>query len=164
MSSFKALREDQENFDRQKAAAELTVEKCRAWLAERLPGSDRQNLFFSSYRLAPTLKKLAKKYDFKYRFLADGLFALEKKTERGHYFRLGADCGPSRVSADFWLEIEGLGFRENLHCATYTPTNQEEFDACAEQAAETAAQFVREMLPELDGAWPETPEWFTPSL
>lgn len=152
--------EDRREFIRQTEEAAPALEKCRAWFAARLPESKRQNHFESSYKLAPKLKKLAKQYGFDYRFLAGGLFSLDKKTARGHVFHLIVDSGPSRYDASFSLDFQGLGFQENLGSSTCVPTNQAEFDACAEQVLETAAAFERELLPELDACWPETPDWY----
>ena len=43
-----------------------------------------------------------------------------------------------------------------------TPTNQQEFDACAEQAIAVVSEFEKTLLPSLDVLFPETPEWFVP--
>ena len=155
---------DQEEFDRRNAAAEPTVEGCRSWLRERLPEGFRQNHFASKYNLAPKLKKLAKQYGLAYSFHGDGVFSLDRKTERGHILRLLADSGPHRFDTGFSLSFQGMGFRHALAHADFTPTNQEEFDACAEEALKVMLDFEKEALPALDVCWPQTPDWYIPTF
>lgn len=155
---------EQEEFDRCNTAAAPTVERCRSWLGDRLPSESRQNHFVSQYKLAPTLKKLAKRHGLAYAYCGGGVYALEKETSRGHSFCLLADSGPSRFDTSFYLSFEGLGFRHRLCNAQFTPTNQEEFDACAEQVLSVLADFEKEMLPALDACWPCTPDWYIPKI
>ena len=155
---------DQQEFDRLNTAAEPAVERCRGWLGERLPAGFRQNHFPSNYNLAPKLKKLAKQYGLSYSFHGDGVFTLDRKTKLGHILRMNVDSGPSRFDTSFSLNFQGLGFRHSLHYAQFTPTNQEEFDACAEQVLSVMADFEEEMLPALDACWPQTPDWYIPKF
>lgn len=154
--------EEEKAFAQQNEAALPIVKRCRNWLDEKLPGVDRQNCFQSNYNLAPKLKKLAKKYGFTYSYEGCGIYVLEHRTEKGHIFRLGADSGPSRYDTIFSMSIQGLGFYFILCAPMFVPTGQEEFDACADRAAEVADEFRREMLPLLEPCWPETPDWYIP--
>ena len=151
---------ERQEFDRLNAAAEPTAEGCRSWLGDRLPGIVRQNPFVSQYKLAPKLKKLAKQYGLSYTFRGDCIFSLDRKTKRGHILRLHVESGPHHFDTSFSLSFHGLGFEQRLHSAMFTPTNQEEFDACAEQMISVMADFETEMLPALDACWTQTPDWF----
>lgn len=156
-------KEEQNTFDQYNEAALPVIKRCRDWLDERLPGGYRQNSFYSNYKLAPKLKKLAKKYGFDYSYAGCGMYTLKHKTEKGHLFQLCADSGPSRYNTTFSLTIQGLGFYVILCAASFTPTGQQEFEACADKAAEITDLFRREMLPLLDDCWPETPDWYIPT-
>ena len=155
--------EEQNIFYQQNKAAMPVIKRCRDWLDERLPGVSRQNSFCSNYSLAPKLKKLAKKYGFNYSYAGSGLYTLEHRTEKGHIFQFVADSGPSRYDTSFSMSIQGLDFYYILCVAMFVPTDQAEFDACADKAAEVANAFKNEMLPLLDNCWPETPDWYIPT-
>ena len=155
---------EQQEFDRRNAAAEPILDRCRSWLGERFPDGFPQNHFISQYKLAPTLKKLAKRYGLSYSFYGDGVFSLDRKTSRAHFLRLHVDSGPSRFDSSFSLHFEGLGLKHRLGHAQFTPTSQEEFDACAEQVLSVLADFEKEMLPALDACWPCTPDWYIPKI
>lgn len=154
--------EEQNAFDQNNATAMPAIKRCRDWLDAKLPGVGRQNTFRSNYNLAPKLKKLAKKYGFDYSYSGGGLYTLQHKTEKGHIFQLVADSGPSHYDTSFSMSIQGLGFYFILCAAMFVPTGQQEFDACAERAAEVADVFRKEMLPALDVYWPDTPDWYIP--
>lgn len=149
---------------RNEAAGPL-LEQVQAFFADRLPGDQGQNRFPSQYKLAPILKKLAKEHGWKYRFLADGVFTLDKVTQKGQILRLMADSGPSRYDAGFYLDFQGVGFKHRLWTAVYLPTNQDELDAAAEQVFAAAAEFERSpLLRSLTAHFPEVPDWFLPNL
>lgn len=154
--------EERKTFCRYNEAAMPLLERCYEWLDERLTGVDKQNNFSSNYNLAPKLKKLAKTYGFEYSYCGCGIYALSYRTKKGHIFQLSADSGPSRYDTAFDIIFQGLGFYFPLGGAMFVPTNQQEFDACAEKAVETAYLFRKELLPLLDQCWPETPAWYIP--
>lgn len=158
--------EEREAFHQHNQAAQPVIKRCRDWLEEKLRGVDRQNTFSSNYNIAPKLKKLAKRYGFTYLHEGHGIgiYHLENKTENGHRFRLTVDSGPSHYDATFSMTIQGLGFYFILCAARFVPKEQQEFDACADRAAEVADTFRKEMLPLLDVYWPETPDWYIPEL
>lgn len=139
-----------------------TLEQCRDFFSQRLPSSQEQNLFQSNYSIATKLKKLAKQYGFTYQYQGCGMYALDKRTARGHVLRFGADSGPSHYDTTFGLDLSGIGFNHTLLSWMQTPTNQQEFDACAEQAIAVVSEFEKTLLPSLDVLFPETPDWFVP--
>lgn len=149
---------------RNESAAPL-LERIREFFAERLPGNQGQNHFLSQYKVAPILKKLSTQYGWHYRFLADGVFTMDKVTEKGQYLRLMADSGPSRFDTGFYLEFQGVGFNHRLWTAVYLPTNQAELDAAAEQVFAAAAEFTASpLLAELTAHFPHVPGWFLPEF
>ena len=155
---------EEEVFAQHNAMATSTINSCRKWFAERLPGLGQQNNFASDYKLANKLKALAMQYDWKYKYHGIGIFTLDFKTANGHFLRMDIDSGPSHYETGFYLIFQGLGFEHRLHSATFTPTSQQEFDAVAEHVCETMFMFQTEMLPNLDTCWPQTPDWFIPNL
>ncbi len=154
---------EQEEFDRRNEAARPTIERCEKWLEEKLPGVPHQNYFDSRYNLAPKLKKLAKLYGYTYSFQGNGIYLFEIKTKNGHIFHIIVDSGPSHHDTGFILSFQGLGFQHWLRSVRFTPTNQQEFDACAEHVLDVVEEFRQEMLPALDACWPPTPDWFIPA-
>lgn len=149
---------------RNEAAAPL-LERVQAFFAARLPGNQGQNHFPSRYKLAPILKKLSKQYGWHYHFIADGVFTMDKQTEKGQCLRLMADSGPSRYDTGFYLEFQGVGFQHRLWTAVYLPTNQEELDAAAEEVFAAAAEFEKsELLQSLTAHFPEVPGWSSPTF
>ena len=157
--------EEEREFAARQEAAEPLAEACRDWLARRLPEKEKARsplVLFPQYKMAPVLKKLAKKYGFEYQNGAVGYFILTRRTARGHFLRLSADSGPSHTEAGFWLEFCGLGFSHRLFTITAHPRDQAEFDVWAERACEAAAEFAEEALSPLDEHYPETPAWYLP--
>ena len=155
--------EEKAEFAARDAAAAPLLERVNAFFAQRLPGNQGQNRFPSRYKLAPTLKRLSQQYSWRYRFIADGVFTMDKVTEKGQLLRLTADSGPSRFDTGFYLEFLGLGFSHRLWTAVYPPTDQAELDAAAEQVFAAAAEFEHSpLLPELTAHFPEVPGWFRP--
>lgn len=139
------------------------LEPVRAFFSQRLPGNQGQNRFVSQYKLAPTLKKLAKEYGWTYHFLGGGVFGMDKRTEKGQSLWLTADSGPSRFDTGFSLELRGVGYNHLLWNAGYRPTNQEELDAAAAEFFAAVAEFESSgLLQPLIDHFPEVPGWFLP--
>ena len=149
---------------RSEAAGPLLA-RIQRFFADRLPGDQGQNRFPSQYQVAPILKKLSRERNWKYRFLADGIFYMTKTTSKGQTLRLTADSGPSRFDTGFYLDFVGVGFKHRLWTAVYLPTNQAELDAAAEQVFAAAAEFEQSpLLRELIDHFPAVPGWFLPEL
>jgi len=139
------------------------IEKAKSFFAEHFPTKDHQNLFDSSYTLAPKLKKLSKQYGFVYHYEGFGCCVLDKKTPRGHTLRIWAESGPSRGCTNYHVNIQGIGFCHELCNSMQTPTNQAESDACSESILSIVSEFENTILPELDAFYAPTPDWFVPS-
>lgn len=140
-----------------------TLEKCKIFLADRIFNVNVQNRMPSEYRIAPTLKKLAKRYGYKYRMIDHSrVFVLEKRTSRGNVLYLEACSGFSHFDISFSLSFCGIGFNHVLNISQRTPTNQQEADECMEQIMSVINQFEMSLLPSLDSLYPITPDWFVP--
>ncbi|MBE6564057.1 MAG: hypothetical protein E7655_02120 [Ruminococcaceae bacterium] len=146
-------------------AAEPTIEKCRAFFEDRLPDTRKQNNFPSKYSVAKPLKKLAVRYGYAYKLIWNGgVYALEKRTARGNVMHLAFDSGPSHYDVDVILSFQGIGFYHRLGISGQTPTNQSETDAYFEKVMSIVSDFEKTMLPDLDGLFPESPNWFIPKV
>ena len=106
------------------------------------------------------MKKLAKQHGFSYHYEGNGLYSLEKRTNRGHVLQLSVDSGPSHYDVGYVVTFMGLGFSHTLGKAIETPTNQAEFDECSEKMLSVVAEFEKAFIEELDAFYEETPEWF----
>ncbi len=156
--------EEQKDVNERNIQAAPLLNECGAFLKRRLPSNEPDHCIFGNYKIAEKIKSLGKKYGYQYKFLADSLFALTKRTHGGHSFTLLVESGPSRTVISFAFKFQGLGFEHYLYVVSRYPSNQEEFDQCAEQVMAAVTEFEREKLPLLDAFYPETPEWFVPSL
>ena len=123
---------------------------------------DSADVLFPQYKMAPVLKAIAKRYKFTYQYIADGLYHLSYKTARGHSLVVGVDSGPSHTRADFFITFEGLGFSHCFHSARFFPSDQVQFDACAEYVFSVVDTFIAEALDPLVLHYPDTPDWYQP--
>ena len=139
------------------------IEKASQFFAQHFPSKDRQNISPCNYALAPKLKKMAKQHSFSYRYDGFGCCVLDKRTPRGHIFRVWAESGPSHFDTHYHVNIQGIGFCHRLCKTMQTPTNQAESDQCTEKMFSLVSEFEKTLLPELDVFYAETPEWFVPS-
>ena len=139
------------------------LEKSRSFFTQRFPTKGGQNGWFSSYTIAPKLKKLAKQYGFSYHYEGFGVYVLDKRTPRGHVLRLLVDSGPSHFDTTYHVNIQGIGFCHVLCKSMQTPTNQAESDACSEKMLSIISEFEKTLVPDLDAFYSETPDWFVPS-
>lgn len=139
------------------------VEKSRTFFIDRFPTTKKQASSPASYSIASKLKKLAKRHGFSYQNKRSGLYALEKRTSRGHVLQLLVDSGPSHYDTTYRVNIQGVGFYHLLCDSMHTPTNQIESDACSEEMLSVISEFEQTLIPELDGFYEETPDWFIPS-
>lgn len=154
--------EEKQEYAARQASVEPLAEGCRAWLAQQLPKEDDppREILFPEYKMASTLKALAKKYGFEYKYVADGNYALTKRTDRGHCLQLIVDSGPSHWETSFVLIFKGLGFSHRLYAASFHPQDQAEFDACTERVTAWTAAFAKEALAPLSRYYPDTPDWY----
>ena len=155
--------EEKQEVDNWNTLIAPVVEKSKSFFTEHFPTKKRQNLFDSSYTLAPKLKKLAKQYGFSYHYEGFGCCMLDKKTPRGHTLRVWAESGPSRCCTNYHVNIQGIGFCHALCSSMQTPTNQAESDECSEKMLSVVSKFEKTLIPELDAFYAETPGWFVPS-
>ncbi len=138
------------------------VEKARSYFAQQFPSREPGNSESSNFKLAPKLKKLAKQYGFVYQSECNGSHEMQKRSPRGHVLRLGVDSGPSHFHTDYSFHLQGIGFCHSLCNSMQTPSCQEEFEACSEKFFLLISKFEKDLLPELDGHYAETPDWFIP--
>ncbi len=140
------------------------IEECRAFFKERFFHEKKQNLIPCNYSVANPLKKLAKRYNYSYRFVYQGIYSLEKRTTRGAILQIGVESGPSRYSLGARVSLHGLGFEHSLGVSAKAVQNQEEADAFLEQILKIVDEFEAMLLPSLDALFPPTPDWFTPFI
>ncbi len=138
------------------------ISECRAFLSGRLSPADRQTMHPCNYNLAPKLKKLAKNSGYSYSFFGNGVFRMDKCLPRGHYMSINVSTGPSHYDSTFQLIISGLGFSHNLAKVMFAPTDQNEFDTCADAFFTTVHEFETEFASKLDSLYDPTPAWFFP--
>ena len=139
------------------------LEEARSFLAERFPSKDGP---YNNpvYRLAPTLKKLAKQYGYAYKYEGNGFYSIDKRMPRGHILRLWVDSGPSHFNTTYGVIMEGVGFCHRIYFSEHVPRNQAESDACSEAFFSVAAEFEKAFIPKLDAFYEETPDWFVASF
>lgn len=157
--------EEKENNERINQAAEGKLQECREYFLQCFPSSEYKHFVCTNYSVAEPLKKLAKQYGYKYKFLhAAGFWSLEKRTARGNVLSVGIERGTFCSFLRVYLNYEGVGFFHHLGGIEHTPTTQEEVDACLEQVMSAIGEFERTLLPSLDVLFPETPSWFIPRI
>ena len=155
---------EKQHYEQINLSAAPMLESCRQYFEERLPFTSSQNLFPSNYSVAKPLKAIGKKHGFTYKLVwSGGVYALEKRTEKGNVIFIEFDCGPSHYNLGAGVSYQGLGFKHNLGCSNQTPTNQQEADEFLEKVVSIVSEFENGLLPALDELFPETPSWFVPS-
>lgn len=139
------------------------LEECSAFLLGRLTAAERQTRHQCNYSLAPKLKKLSKENGYSYAFVWSGVFSMKKRLKRGHYLRIIVTSGPSHYDSTFHLHFDGLGFSHELANVMCAPTDQSEFDACAESFFEAVRECENLYAAKLDRLYDPSPEWFFPN-
>jgi hypothetical protein len=157
--------EEKQRIEEINQSAEPILQNCRDFFANRLSFTSSQNLFESNYSIAKPLKKLAKKYGYTYKLVWNGgVYSLEKRTAKGNVIYIDIASGPSHYNLGVGVSYQGVGFNHTIGNANQTPTNQQETDAFLENILLTVSEFESTLLQELDHFFPETPDWFIPSL
>ncbi len=156
--------------DKEQAAIEASnaeaaplIAECSAFLSARLSPADRQTMHQCNYSLAPKLKKLAKNAGYSYSFVWSGVFGMNKRLPRGHYLSILVTSGQSHYDTTFHLNFDGLGFSHALTEVMFAPTDQSEFDACADAFFAAVRAFETGFASKLDCLYDPTPAWFFPN-
>ena len=139
------------------------IEACRAFLSDRLTAAERQTMHQCNYNLAPKLKKLSKANGYSYAFVWSGVFSMNKHLNHGHYLQISVTSGPSHYDSTFHLHFIGLGFSHELANVMFAPTDQGEFDACAESFFGAVYECEKLYAAKLDLLYDPSPEWFFPN-
>lgn len=156
--------EEKKKYEKYSEAATSLLDKCRSFFSERLTDKEEQNMFESNYSIAKPMKKLAKQFGYSYEFTGYGSYASEKRTEKGNILFIDIDSGPSHYAFNVQITYQGLGFFHCLGVASFTPVDQQGTDECLKGVFDAVSDFETELLPALDSCFPETPDWFTPSV
>ena len=143
------------------AQAQPILDECRGYLKEKLPSKERQTFAAPIYKIAPLLKKFAKKAGYSYSYEPYGCYALRKRLPRGHFLKLELESPPSHFRVGLHLTLEGLGFSDRLVGVVETPGDQAELDAWLNYVFEVLAGFEKEYAPSLDALYDPTPDWYT---
>ena len=113
------------------------------------------------YQLARPLKKLAKEYGYGgYAYSPAHIYSVKKRTGQGHWIKCCFLEGTDFRYIDLIAEVYGPGFSHRFVLAVFRPDDQREAEAFLRCAFAALQVLERELLPNLTGLYPPTPDWF----
>lgn len=153
--------EERQRIAMAETAAGPTMEICREYLKQRLPGRLPHRVQAADYSVASACRMLEKKFGYKYRLeWRSGYYMLQRRTPRGNALCIDLDSGPSHLNTGMEIHYRGPGFSCYLGAADHTPENQEELETALVTSMQVVAAFGETLLPQLDAFYPEAPAGF----
>lgn len=153
--------EEQAELDARNAEAQPLLEQAQAFFKTRFPGSDGPNLGASAVvSLAPTLRKLCRRYGYSYLKYFNNTHLIQKPTPHGHVLVLELDTGVRRQEANLLIYLQGLGFSHRVAYLGYAPRDQADAEAYLARLFEALSEAETAVLPALDALHPPAPAWF----
>ena len=138
------------------------VENARAFFKTRIQDltSMGKSIGLCNCTVTPTLKREAKKRGYVYKGTGgSGWFEATKKTPNGNELVFTFDH-PQFCEVRIGLTFHAPGVHKTLFFASALPEKQQDYDDFVEFVFKTTDEYMKTLLPELDGYFIETPDWF----
>lgn len=159
------LEEDEQiRYEALHAQASPLVRQAKAFFTQHMPEEKGNGEPDENVRIASWLKKLGKRYGYAYSGYADHAYTLEKKLTNGHYICLEFVSSPSCPCADPYVTLCGLGFTHKIWADGFSPQNSRDASDYFTKLFDTLALAEKTVFEAILDLYPQTPDWFIPTL
>ncbi|MBQ3011065.1 MAG: hypothetical protein IJD81_07720 [Oscillospiraceae bacterium] len=155
--------EEQARYDALHEAALPLVERVRGDAEQRFPKRvDRDDYQTPSLNAAPFVKRLCKRYGYRYIRHENSTCGVEKRTPNGHCLVVYIGVTPLGKHLRVMAELQGVGFDHCIGACSWGPPNQQELESYLTEVFTVLETVAGESLAALDAHYPPTPHWYMP--